>query len=298
MADSVDTMIVNSYSRAQSWGVWSNVQAFNAVKGVNSFKRPKLTAAVNPPKSYAKNLTLPKQPTNQQLQAFRQQVQDMLDDFFADHFSPADAYDAAVDWIIDTLSTNDPKMPGNNLNIIWGRAESNTVGLGNELTGLDLPQEAFTPHVASAYAAFTHAEAYARGAAKVDLWQHAVALKLRDIRAEAITATGEYIRALAAADLAVSSEKVAILEAEARLKTTAAAWYVAQLGPTLRDTERKIGLTLQGRADDMAITDLNSQYAELAVSTAIGGAQAVAKAAQAATASLNSIISSSTVGFA
>lgn len=312
MADSVDTMIENAYNRAASWGSWANVKAFDAVHQVDSYVYDPTTATysyvrnavgappvkVPQPPKYAGLPVLPQTPTVAQMQAFRQALQNMLDDFFGAYFAPADAYAAAEAWVLDALSTDDPDLPGANLDLIWNRAQDYTQALGNDLTGLDLPSEALTAHTTPAYAAFTHAESFARSSVKVDLWQHAAALKLRDLRADAITATGEYIRALSSTDAVVVNAQTSILEAETRMKTAAAAWYIAQLGPTLRDSERTITSVTEDRTDEIISDDLKAQYSELAVKAAISGSQAVAQAAQAATASLNSIISSSTTGFA
>jgi len=308
MADSVDTMIENAYNRATSWGSWADVKAYDAVHGVDEFDEEtgtwtrKGTISLYPkvpqPPKYATLPALPQMPTPGQIQAFRQALQNMLDDFFGAYFAPADAYAAAEAWVLDALSTDDPDLPGANLDLIWGRAQDYTQALGNDLTGLDLPAEALTAHVTPAYAAFAHAESYARSSVKVDLWQHAAALKLRDLRADAIIATGEYIRALSSTDAVVINATTTVLEAETRMKATAAAWYIAQLGPTLRDSERAITSVSEDRTDEIISDDLKMQYSELAVKAAISGSQAVAQAAQAATASLNSIISSSVAGFA
>jgi hypothetical protein len=306
MADSVDTMIENAYNRATIWGSWANQKSYDAVHGVDVFVEGvptrKGTLALYPkvtqPPTYAALPTLPTMPTTAQMQAFRQALQNMLDDFFGAYFSPADAYAAAEAWVLDALSTDDPDLPGTNLDLIWGRARNYTQALGDDLTGLNLPAEALTAHVTPAYAAFTQAESYARSSVKVDLWQHAAALKLRDLRADAITATGEYIRALSSTDAVVMDAQTSILEAEIRMKTAAAAWYTAQLGPTIRDTERLTTSVTEDRSGEIISDDLKAQYAELAVKAAISGSQAVAMAAQAATASLNSIISSSVAGFA
>jgi hypothetical protein len=308
MADSVDTMIENSYNRAISWGSTADWKSYDAVHGVDSFDPLTglwgrknaggvLPVKVPQPPKYAGIPTLPTTPTLAQMQAFRQALQNMLDAFFGAYFAPADAYAAAEAWVLDALSTDDPKLPGTNLDLIWNRAQNYTQALGNDLTGLDIPTEALTPHATPAYAAFAHAEAYARSSIKVDLWQHAAALKLRDLRAEAITATGEYIRALSSTDAVVVGAQTSILEAETRMKTAAASWYMAQLGPTVRDTERTTTSVTEDRTDEIIGDDLKAQYSELAVKAAISGSQAVAMAASAATASLNSIISSSTAGF-
>ncbi len=309
MADSVDTMIENSYNRATSWGNWADEKAFRAVRGVDTYDPLTNTwtrknaggvvpSKVPQPPAYAAIPALPVTPTVAQMQAFRQALQNMLDTFFGAYFSPADAYAAAEAWVLDALTTSDPKLPGTNLDLIWGRAQNYTQALGNDLTGLDLPAEALTPHVTPAYAAFVQAESYARSAAKVDLWQHAAALKVRDLRADAIRATGEYIKALSSTDVVVVGAQTAVLEAEVRMKTAAAAWYSAQLGPAVRDVERQVTSVTEDRNLEIISDDLKAQYAELAVKAALGGANAVGKAASAATASLNSIISSSTAGFA
>lgn len=308
MADSVDTMIENSYNRAAGWGNWADQKALDAVHGVDSYDALTGTwgrnstgaspVKVPQPPNYAALPVLPATPTLAQMQAFRQALENMLNSFFGAYFAPADAYAAAEAWVLDALTTDDPKLPGTNLDLIWNRAQNYTQALGNDLSGLELPSEALTPHTTPAYAAFAHAASYARSAVKVDLWQHAAALKLRDLRADAITATGEYIRSLANTDAVVVNAQTSILEAETRMKTAAASWYMAQLGPTVRDTERTTTSVTEDRTDEIISDDLKAQYSELSVKSAISGAQAVASVAQAATASLNSIISSSNAGFA
>jgi hypothetical protein len=222
----------------------------------------------------------------------------MLTSFFGAYFAPANAYAAAEAWLLDALSTDDPKLPGTNLDLIWNRAQNYTQALGNDLTGLDIPSEALTPHITPAYAAFAHAEAYARSSAKVDLWQHAAALNLKDLRAEAIIAAGGYISALSKADAAVATAKVDILDAETRLKSAGAAWYAAQIDVAIRNADRNIIMQSSELDADVLIASLGAKYSDLAVKAAVAGAGAVGMAAQAATASLNSVTSSSTAAFA
>jgi hypothetical protein len=144
---------------------------------------------------------------------------------------------------------------------------------------------------------FSVAEQFAREGAKIDLWNHAAGLKLRDLRADAIQATGNYLKALTSADTVAATASTAILEAESRMRAAAASWYLAQLGPVRRDTARAVISKTEDRSNELITDDLIMRTAELSVNAAIQGAGAVAKVAQAASASTNSVISSSTAGF-
>lgn len=295
MADSVDTMIENAYNRAATYGLFADDNAYKAVHGVDPF--PGAFAKTSTPKKYSKKLELPALPTEAELQAFRQGLQNLLDDFFGEYFSPSDAYLAAEAWVIDTLTTGDPKLPGNNFDVIWARAVNHTEALGNSVDDLELPEDAYEPHTALAYAAFDPAKTYSRSVVKVDLWNHAAASHLRDLRAEAITATGEYIRAIARADLIPVNAQTAIMQAHIAMRTAMADWFLAQLGPTQRDVDRKIVSVGEDRSGEIVSDDAVMKKAELLVKAAISGAEAVSMVAQAAAASMNSVIGSSTVGF-
>ena len=306
----VDTMITNAVNRASSWGNTADFLASEAYHGVDEFdtttntwkrkkfqKVDKYPKAIKPP-AYAALPTLPADPSPAELAAFKAGLQKMLDDFFGAYFSPADAYDAAEAWVLDALATSDPKLPGTNLDLIWGRAQDSTQALGNDLTGLELPALTHITHTTEAYDAFAHAENYARSSAKVDLWQFAAAQRIRDLRADAINATGKYIQALAQSDMVVARSQTDILNAKTALKKAAADWYMAQLGPTIRDKEREVTSVIEDRNSDMMKVDALTQRALMAADAAISAADAVSKVAQSAASSLNSIINSSTVGFA
>lgn len=309
MANSVDTEITNAVSRATGWGVTAANRAHDAFHGVDEFdpisqtyqrgkasRTPLYPKVVQPP-NYTATLNLPAEPTTAEIEAFREGIEGVLDDFFGEYFSPSDAYAAAEAWVLDALTTGDPKLPGNGLTTIWGRAQDNTQALGNDLDGLSLPPEANVAHRSSAYAVFSVAEQFAREGAKIDLWNHAAGLKLRDLRADAIQATGNYLKALTSADTVAATASTAILEAESRMRAAAASWYLAQLGPVRRDTARAVISKTEDRSNELITDDLIMRTAELSVNAAIQGAGAVAKVAQAASASTNSVISSSTAGF-
>jgi hypothetical protein len=285
------------------------MRALDAFNGVSEFdevggtykrgkwnKVPKYPKVVQPP-NYTATLNLPAEPTTAEIEAFREGIEGVLDDFFGEHFSPSDAYAAAEAWVLDALTTGDPKLPGNGLTTIWGRAQQHTQALGNDLAGLTLPSESNVTHQTAAYEVFATAEQFAREAAKIDLWNHAAGLKLRDLRADAIQATGNYLKALTSADTVAATASTAILEAESRMRAAAASWYLAQLGPVRRDTARAVISKTEDRSNEMIADDLLVRNAELSVNAAIQGAGAVAKVAQAAAASTNSIISSSTAVF-
>lgn len=295
MADSVDTMIENAYNRARYWGLVADNMALSAKNGVDPFAGG-YSKIAQPPK-YATAPSLPAFPTDAQMEAFRQAFERMLDDFFGQYFDPSDAYLAAEAWVINTLTDGYGTLPGNSVGEIWGRAQNNTLALGNDLDGLDLPAEALTPHQTLAYGAFAHARNYSESMVKVDLWNHAAAFHLRDLRADAITAIGEYIRARANADLAPLNAQTAIATAQIAAQNAAASWYTAQLGPTERDVKRTVISKTEDRNSEMIGDDLVVKNMEMFVKAAINAADAVANVAQAATASMNSVIGSSTVGF-
>lgn len=308
MADSVDTMIENSYNRALAWGNWVSTVAESTIHGLDNFdpdsgsftrKKTKAeTTKVAQPKKLAPALIAPKNPTLAQVEELRAALQKMLDDFFDEYFSPVDASSDAQKWLIDALKLDaDLKFGQPKIEEIWRDARVHTAAQGNSFDGLTIPAQANYTRTRDVYDAFDVAEEFSLQAAMVGIWEFAASTKLPDLRGDAIKATADYIMALKQTDKLVSDTKTEILNAEAQMRKTAAAWYMAQLSPTLRDVDRIKVLLGERRDNEVTADDLRTKYSELAVKAAIGGAESVAKAAQAATASLNSIISSSTAGF-
>jgi len=298
MADSVDTMIENAVSRATSAGNHAVNEALEAVSGVNPRKLNKKLPAIKPVPGNARLVIDSPESSSGTSASFSQTVEDALSGFFDNYFAPADAYEAAQAWAVDALTTSNPELPGSNLDLIWGRAQEHTQALGDDLSGLDLPAEALTTHTTPAYAAFVHAESYARSAAKVSLWKHAVSLQLKDLRAAAISATGNYIKALAHSDVAALRGDTAIAEAKTQLKRTVSAWFVAQLGKPKISADIAAVENNELVSTGLVDAEQNVNTVELKVTAAVQGAEAIGVVAQAAAASSNAIVSSSTTGFA
>ncbi len=295
MAQSVDTLIDNAVSRAKSAGSTTIFNANSAVDGVDP--KPKLKIIVPSPPGSSAQLLLPESNSSGTNYAFGQTIENALNDFFDTFFSPADAYFAAEAWAIDALSTSDPELPGSNLDLIWGRAQDSTQALGDDLVGLDIPVEALTPHTSLGYDAFVYAEAYSRSSVKVSLWAHAVGLQMKDLRAAAITATGNYIKAIAQSNVAALRGSTAVEEAITNMKRTSAAWFLAQVNPLQIAADNASSAVREKVVSSLIDADQNVNTVELKVTAAVQAAEAIAIVAQAAAASANSIVSSSVAGF-
>lgn len=300
----VDTEISNAVTRAGSWGNTASFYGLvaseggelwngNYFDGVTTFTGS--ATPTTPPPTYGAALVAPALPNMADAEAFRLALQNELDAFFANYFSAADAYMAAVAWVLDALTTNDPKLPGVAFNTIWAKARQHVDAQGNDVSDLSLPT--LVAHTFAGLGAFDHAEDYVWSKVKAELWTHAASLKIRDTRIEAIVATGEYIKASAKADITVLSGQTALFAAKQNAQLAMAAWYVAMATPQLRDADRERIRKTELRGFDMSdgthvFTGVNQK-----VDAYLGAADNMGKVAQAAQASMNSIISSSQVGF-
>lgn len=306
MADSVDTMIDNAVTRASSWGNTVSYYSTAAAEGADTSwnvvsiadgvqKFPGVVEPTMPPPTYGATLTAPSVPTMAEADAFRLALESELDTFFATYFSAADAYEAAVAWVLDALNTNDPDLPGTGFREIWDDARLKVTAQGNGLGDLSLPVT--VTHVSAAPTVIDHAEAFSLSRVKADLWQHAAALKVRDLRIEAIEAAGNYIKASVSADLAVLEGQTSLFLAKQQAQATAANWYTALISPSRRDAERAFIQKSELRKFDLSHGDHTFTAVDQKVAAYLQGAENMGKVAQAAQASMNSVISSSTVGF-
>lgn len=302
----VDTQIENALSRARNAGVVANNYAVSATSGVGGY------AAVVPPTTVPPEYTVPltlslarfdpgSSGGTASYESVLHQLNASLDAFFASFYTPDQAYLIAQEWVIAAIATGSAPLPAANqadFADIWVKARSNVVALGNTLAGLPLPVEATTAHTPVAYDAFDHAEQYAIAKRDEEMWRFAVSERVRDLRAAAITATGQYISALAHAGMAGTKAQTTINEAKARVASISAEWYTAQVGARRTRAEREtITKTAEFNIGANA-AEFNQQQVGLFVKAAVEGATAVATVAQAAMAALNSVVSSSTVGFA
>ena len=295
---SVDDMISNAVSTASYWGWFADGQAFSATDGLttqkitfNPAQKPNQIAQLGSSSSGSSSGV---QNTNGSL---NDHLDQQLTQFFNDLFPVEDAYNAARAWVIDALKTGVPKLPGNGISIIWGRAQDYTQALGNTLDGLDLPAEALTAHTNTAFDAFAAGKTYALSEANVDLFRHAVNSSLRDIRAEAISAVGAYISARASSSNAVGQGAVAITRAKTRMASADASWYAARVTGQAFMAEVNATEAISKFETEAFIEEQSQDTVGQRVKVLINAAEAMAIIAQAAASAANSVVSESVTGF-
>lgn len=291
----VDALISAAVNRAIYWGNAASSHASSAVDEASV--RPFRAYVRGGPHLYSKIPELPSCDNLSAPDALRQQLEGMLNSFFSDFFSSNDAYSVAAAWVLDALTTNDPKLPGNGVDVIWQRSHTHLQPLGIGVDGLQVPVEAQTAHRLPDNAVIAHAKAYVQSMTAAELWQHAAAARLRDLRTSAIVAIGEYITALVNADTISVNAQTKLAEARQRVRQAGANWYAAQYAAMGEEAERRIAEMRAFTGLDFAQHSHYVHQIETKVNAAVRAAEAVAKVAQAAQSSASAVISASQVQF-
>lgn len=319
MADSVDTQIENAYTRAQAWGNWSASQSQAAVYVVDGFRSPP-TKPVKQPTMRASQSSLPTigtTPATGDKPAVDLEAQ--LNDFFDDLFPPTDgAFAWAAGWVVETLGgtvssavvcssptvaptiiggPNGTTMPGAfdaAYGTIWNNASQYITATG-DVSNLARPAAAVS-RAQDVSSIISLAKADTLSKVRAALWKIA-GMKIADLRRDALQAVGSYIRAKAALDMADKQMEMAIEKQLMQVERALTAWYAASIDAT--ETASQIAMT---RGDE--IVGLGSTVAESMekkihnmVSAGIASSSTMASVAQAANASMDSVVGSSTVGF-
>lgn len=320
MADSVDTQIENAYNRALSWGYWSAANSQAAVDVVDGFRSPP-TRPIKQPTMRASQSSLPTigtTPATGNKPAVDLEAQ--LNDFFDDLFPPTDgAFAWAAGWVVETLGgtvssavvcssptvaptiiggPNGTTMPGAfdaAYGTIWNNASQYITATG-DVSNLARPAAAVS-RAQDVSSIISLAKADTLSKVRAALWKIAAGMKIADLRRDALQAVGSYIRAKAALDMADKQMEMAIEKQLMQVERALTAWYTASIDAT--ETASQIAMT---RGDE--IVGLGSTVAESMekkihnmVSAGIAGSSTMASVAQAANASMNSVVGSSTVGF-
>lgn len=291
---SVDTQIENALARAQSWGAAANQAASDSLQGIERYPG---SAPVTPkPVDYAGTLAVPEDLGTLEHDALQALLQSRLDQFFAVHFSQSDVYDTAVGLVMAGLN-GEGVLPGTGFETIWDGAAQYIDAQGNDLTGLDLPAQSMASHATVALEALTHARAHSESALKANLFAHAAAARIGDLRGAALGATSDYLMARLHNDNTVMDSQLAIERARMAMRQTVAAWYETSLGAQRRDVTREYARSSAERTYDMMRNDQQGDTTHAKVAAAIQAAEALSTIATAAASSTNSVISDSTVGF-
>ena len=295
----VDTEIDNTIRRAAAWGSFVDIQANLAVEGIDVF--PGIASPTQAPEVFTADLGEPDFPSIDDADAFGSALEVELKKFFEDYFSADDAYQAASNWVLSALTSGDPTVPTQfNAAIfgddgsVWAKARLHTNAIGNDLDGIDLPS-AITHEVD--IDAIDYAQEHMQTKVKSELWSHAASLRIRDIRTEAIMATGDYIKALSRVNISALNGKTSLLAEKQRAEQATADWYAALLTPATREYDRERIAISEGRTFEISKAGAKHAALEQSVDAMIKAADGLGKVAQAANASMNSIVSASQTGF-
>lgn len=320
MAD-VDTLIDNAYMRALAWGGAADTAADAATK-VPVFKPPKDDKAKTPPTiSRVKPFASTKSEKGDKLAA---DFEANLDEFFDKLFPAGDsAYGWAAGWVIHTLSTGQtnryskltggaclqtggrtnvgggkllPNSFGDAVTGIWNDAGLHIEAMGNDVDDLKAPAGRISgTHSMSAEMTLAETESLAKH--RANLYQLAASSGLADMRERALKAVADYIKAKALLDTADSEMRILVERARNRFERTYIAWQTASVDATIESARRAMiaGDELVAMSEAKAKNVMDR--VKIRVGAALAGADAMAVVAQAANASMNSVASSSQVGF-
>lgn len=295
MANTVDTEIENAVNRADGWGDTARNYAYKASEGIDQFDFKYKTYRF--PQTFANRLkkNYPAPPaTVEDTDVLMRELVYGLDMVFQGYFPVSGAYETASSWLMSTLMSGGASIPGAGFDAIWGAAATHTEAQGNDIADLTIPAAAIATPAAISISA---AKAFSASKVSADLWQHAASMRLQDVRSEAIAAAGNYIRAMLATEAAPQEGITRYRSAKRDLERAAATWFAADYAMGRRDLTRLHTLDTEARGVESFAVDSAQSYVAQLVESLIQAADSVGRVAQAANSSLNSVVSSSTVGF-
>jgi hypothetical protein len=129
------------------------------------------------------------------------------------------------------------------------------------------------------------------------LWKIAAGMKIADLRRDALQAVGSYIRAKASLDMADKQMEMAIEKQLMQVERALTAWYTTSLDAV--EAAAQVSMTRGDEVVSLGTTVSESMEKKIrnVVSAGIAGSSTMASVAQAANASMNSVVCNSTVGF-
>lgn len=317
MAD-IDQIIANAQSTANAQLSLSNAAAHSAITASMGYATPNYTPvvynieAVEPAVPDVENANLTYESNRDQLIAL---LSNELANFFIMYYPlAADAFDEATNWLVNSITNGGTGIAAAVETQIWQRGRDRAVADGaraeaqvlDEFSarGFSLPPGAMTARLdAVRHEGMAKVNEFNRDAAiesakiEVENVRFAVEQAIKS-RMAAMSAASDYIKALMAGP--ETAAKVAALnsDAKARMMSATSDLYRARLSRD--ELAMRIPLTNTTELVKVSGISMDAFYKGVSnrVQATVAAAEQYGKAAQAALASLNSVASASTVGFA